>query len=194
MKRNDLIKNSFVLCETANKVLEENNIIQVFSKLGHVDIIGSLKLKLMFRLDIDLLVISDIIDKNIAVGVTKYLLDCRVFKKVNFIDYLTYPEFDMPLGFYWELLIPYEKKEWKIDIWYLKPTEKFSNLVFNSIVTFESKLSKYPEKRELILRIKKEYFDGIKYKNNINSIDIYTAVLENNISSVDEFSKLFNEK
>ena len=29
----------------------------------------------------------------------------------------------MPLGFYWELVVIHEEKEWKFDVWYLAGRE-----------------------------------------------------------------------
>jgi hypothetical protein len=188
MQTDNLIKNSENLCNTANEILAETNAIEIFSKLGKVEIIGSLRLKMMYRLDIDLLVISEKIERNKAQEITKQFLDTGIFQTVALADYQTFPAHDMPLGFYWELIIPYENKNWKFDVWYLKPEEKYTDMVLSSIKKFESALAKNPEKSETILKIKDAYFDGVKYKDKVKSFDIYTAVLENGVNSVEEFA------
>ena len=111
-----------------------------------------------------------------------------IFQTVALADYQTFPAYDMPLGFYWELIIPYENKNWKFDVWYLKPEEKYTDMVLSSIKRFESALAKNPEKSETILKIKEAYFDGVKYRDKVKSFDIYTAVLENGVNSVEEFT------
>ena len=188
MQTDNLTKNSENLCNTANETLAKTNAIEIFSKLGKVEIIGSLRLKMMYRLDIDLLVISEKIEKTEAQEITKHFLDMGIFQTVALADYQTFPAYDMPLGFYWELIIPYENKNWKFDVWYLKPEEKYTDMVLSSIKRFESALAKNPEKSETILKIKEAYFDGVKYRDKVKSFDIYTAVLENGVNSVEEFT------
>lgn len=188
MQTENLIKNSKNLCNTANEILAKTNAIEIFSKLGKIEIIGSLRLKMMYRFDIDLLVISEKIEKTKAQEITKQFLDTGIFQTVALADYQTFPAYDMPLGFYWELIISHENKNWKFDVWYLKPEEKYTDMVLSSIKRFESALAKNPEKAETILKIKEVYFDGVKYKDNVKSFDIYTAVLENGVNSVEAFS------
>jgi hypothetical protein len=189
METDDLIKNSENLCATANGILKDTKAVEVFSQLGKVEIIGSLRLKLMYRLDIDLLVISEEIKKDKALEITKQFLDSGLFRTVALADYQTFPGHDMPLGFYWELVVIRDGKEWKFDVWYLKPDERYTHLVSDSIKKFESLLAQHPEKAKIILEIKHAYFDGVKYKNGVKSFDIYTAVLEKGVNSVEKFSR-----
>lgn len=67
----DLIQNSKNLHDIANEILAKTEAIKIFSNLGKVEIIGSLRLDLMYRSDIDLLVISENIDKEKAKETTK---------------------------------------------------------------------------------------------------------------------------
>jgi len=187
MKTQDLTRNSQKLCQSAQEILEITNLREILSEMGRVEIIGSLRWKAMYRLDIDLLVISEDINKDKALKVTKKYLDSGLFKKVSLTNYLEFPVHDMPLGFTWELIALHKDMEWKFDIWYLKPSESYTHLVSDSIKRFEPLLSKNPEKIDIILKIKEKYFDGVKYKDNITGFDIYTAVLERGISSIEEF-------
>ncbi len=189
MEFNSLIKNSQNLCDTANKILKQTKAVEIFSQLGQVEVIGSLKLGLMYRRDLDLLVISDKIEKTKALEITKEFLDSGKFRTVALADYQTYPGFDMPLGFYWELVVIEDDQEWKFDVWYLEPRERYTKLVLDSIKKFEQLLTQNPEKAEIILKIKEAYFDGIKYKDKVKSFDIYTAVLEKGVTSVEEFTR-----
>lgn len=193
MIEQNLIENSQNLCNVAHKILANTNAMAIFSKLGKVEIIGSLRLKLMYRLDIDLFVVSNKIEKYKAHEVTKRFLDKDIFQTVALADYQTYPAHDMPLGFFWELIIPYEGKNWKFDVWYLKPDESYTHLVHESIKKFEQLLTADLKKSEIILKIKEAYFDGVKYKNGIKSFDIYTAVLERGVGTPEEFARYIGQ-
>lgn len=187
MEAHNLLKKSHDLYIKANELLEKTDLIKAFFQLGKVEVIGSLKLNLMYRLDIDLLAISEKIEKSQALEVTKILLDSGKFRSVTLADYHTFPGYDMPLGFYLELVVLDGAQEWKFDVWYLKPDEKYTHMVFDAIARFEEILVEAPEKAKTILQIKEALFDGVKYKNQVTGFDIYTAVLENGVSSVDQF-------
>ena len=62
------------------------------------------------------------------------------------------------------------------------------HMVLSSIERFETALKENPEKAEIVLKIKESYFDGAKYKENVKGFDIYTAVLGNDVKSVEEFA------
>ncbi len=194
MDPQNLTKESQNLSKIADEVIKKTDAIDIFSQLGKVEIIGSLRLKLMYRLDIDLLVISEEISKEKALEVTQRFLDSGLFRKVTLADYQTFPGYDMPLGFYWELVILHEEKEWKFDVWYLKPDERYAHLVLESIKKFESLLALNPEKAEVILKIKDAYFDGVKYKDNVKGFDIYTNVLEKGAKDVEAFATTLKSK
>jgi hypothetical protein len=184
------LENSKVLCKTAKAIINETHVIDSLLELGKVEIIGSLRLEVMYRRDIDLFVLSNVIDKAQAQEITKKFIESGLFQTVGFADYQTFPEDDMPLGFYWELIVIKDGEKWKLDVWYLKPDEKYTHMVLDAINTFEPLLSTYPEKKETILKIKEAYFNGTKYKDNVKSLDIYKAVLEGGINSVEEFTVL----
>jgi hypothetical protein len=182
-----LVSYSGQIYTAANQILRDTKALEIFATIGKVEVIGSLRLKLMYRRDIDFLVISEVIEKRKAEAVTNTLTDSGFFTSVTLKDYQSNPEYDMPLGYYWELLYKKDGHEWKFDVWYLKPEERYTKLVLPAVVKFENILDKDPEKGEIILKLKEHYFDGIKYRDGIKSIDIYTAVLEDGINSVEQF-------
>ncbi|HRI05691.1 MAG TPA: hypothetical protein PLV59_01970 [Candidatus Dojkabacteria bacterium] len=186
---NTLLDNTDWKKRTALDILQDVKAFELFSSIGKVVVIGSLRLDVMYRNDIDLFVLSDDIHNTKAKEVTKRLLDSNKFQTVAVADYQTYPENDFPKGYYWELIVVKNNEKWKFDIWYLRPDEEYTKLVLSCIESFEKILKEHPEKREIILKIKEAYFDGIKYKDKVKSIDIYKAVLENSIDSVDSFTK-----
>ncbi|MBI2357030.1 hypothetical protein HYV12_03215 [Candidatus Dojkabacteria bacterium] len=183
----NLLELSNTKYKVANEILRSTGVVETFSKLGTVEIVGSVKLNLMFRNDIDLLVIADEISREKAIAVTTELLHNPQFQTVGFADYQSHHEEGYTNGYYWELIVIHENESWKFDIWYSTPNEEYIKDVLAITPRFLDLLEKNPEKRELILKIKNEYSDGIKYRNNVNSIDIYKAVLDYNVSTVGQF-------
>src|SRR4051812_26792711 len=105
MENLDLVQNSLELCKTAKEIMEETKVGDVFLKLGQVEVIGSLRLKVMYRRDIDLFVLSDTIDKDKAAETAKSFIDSGFFQTVGFADYQTFPANDTPAGFFFELIV-----------------------------------------------------------------------------------------
>jgi len=193
MESKKLQKRSELLKKEAETVLEETKIIRALSKVGRVEIIGSLRLDLLYRRDIDIFVYSKVVEKRKANDLVKDLLNMNVFQTIALADMQTWPELDYPKGFYFEVIYVKNNNKWKFDIWYLRPVEEYAKLVESSLKNFDKLLKNNQERRNVILAIKDHYFNGIKYKDNIKSIDIYKAVLNHGVKSVEEFTK-FIEK
>ncbi|KKR05820.1 MAG: hypothetical protein UT34_C0002G0327 [candidate division WS6 bacterium GW2011_GWF2_39_15] len=85
------------------------------------------------------------------------------------------------------------KSKTRFDVWYLKQDERYTHLVMDCIKSFKKELELHSKKRETILKIKEAYFNGVKYKDKVKSIDIYKAVLGNNIDSVVAFTKFIKK-
>ena len=189
MRQLYLSNKSKKLIESAHSILKKTNLPALLMHLGHTEIIGSLRLRVMYREDIDLLVMSPKINRAAAENLTSQLVKSEIFNTVSFSDFKKFFRRDTPNGYYWELHIFYENKNWKIDIWYLDEASAYSRYVLQTTKNFEKKLLKHPEKVNLILEIKKHYFDGKKYRNNITGLDIYTAVIFNKIKDTNQFDE-----
>ncbi len=186
---NTLVEQARILKSTAESLLEESNLLLRLTPLGKIEIIGSLRLGLMCRKDIDLLVISKKVNRKKAVEAAKNLLNDGYFQTVELMDYQQFPEYDFPLGFYFGLRVPIQAEYWKLDVWYLRPDEAYTQLVLTSLDRFEAELSQNPFKAGIVLEIKQHYFDGIKYRDGIKSVNIYKAVFEANVTGVEDFKK-----
>lgn len=186
---NSLIEQASILKTIAGSVLEESNLLLRLAPLGKIEIIGSLRLGLMYRKDIDLLVVSEKVDRKKAVEAAKNLLDDGYFQTVELMDYQQFPEYDFPLGFYFGLRVPIKGEYWKLDVWYLRPDEGYTQLVLTALDRFESELAQNPFKAGIVLEIKQHYFDGTKYRDGIKSINIYKAVFDANVTGLEEFNR-----
>ena len=78
---------------------------------------------------------------------------------------------------------------WNVDLWFfdkktISEAEKYCDKI-SHIVNHEQKERIANIKKELIAR---ELYSFDKYK----SLDVYNAVLKNNVSNIDEFFAMFN--
>jgi hypothetical protein len=159
-------------------------VVSLFSQVGHIHTVGSYRLNVMYRPDIDLIVATEAPTREQATRLTKLLLDQREFQSVGFADYVSYRKPSVTKGFYWELITPYANDWWKFDIWYLAPED---DTAIAPAEHFERLLDGNPAARETILRIKEHFFDGVKYRAGITGFAIYDAVLNHGVSSLAEF-------
>lgn len=189
---NPLLDRARRLKREAEKILAESRLLEILAPLGRVEVIGSVRLGLVYRRDIDLLVITEEVSRVKAVKAVKTLLDGGYFQTVELMDYQKFPEYDFPLGFYFGLRVPVEGADWKLDIWYLHSGEAYTRLVMGALPRFEAALAQNLQKAVTVLAIKEAYFDGVKYRDSVKSIDIYRAVFEDGVMSVEEFRERFS--
>jgi len=88
-------------------------------------------------------------------------------------------------GLYWGLQVanPLGGDTWKIDLWTLRFEELCRGSPKRDL--WDSKLTE--DSRYKILAIKEVLWNLPNYRKNLQSVHIYEAVLENNISTIDEF-------
>lgn len=170
----DLIKNSQKLLKDADHILNESKIIEKVEKFGKVFIVGSYKLDLMYRPDIDI----DVQVENYSVSemreLARDLLKSNYYQKVLFQDWT---EIKSPFGknyIYLGLLHYYNDIPWKIDIHYTN--EKISPYlgIFKKI---KEGVEKNPEAKLKILELKEKYFRDGEYKDGMTSVKVYEEVL-----------------
>jgi len=99
---------------------------------------------------------------------------------------------NLPKGFYWGLRGEYPKggPTWKFDLWTARMEEFERGLPRRT--EWMNKMTE--EKRFYILAIKDALCNTIEYRRTIHSVDIYEAVLDCNISTLEEFRKWWQTK
>jgi hypothetical protein len=182
----DLLEQSEALFSQAETILRESNLPGIFSRLGEIYFAGSYQLRLMVRPDIDMIVTTETPSRDEAVRATKELLDCGYFQSVVFIDHYSWGgRLDAKMnakGFYWHLDLPKFERQWKCDVWYLRPEE---NTFVSQTERFESLLEKEPGARETILQLKHAFRQGKGYRGGATGAKICSAVLEHGITEPD---------
>lgn len=192
MDHNQLLEQQKNLQEEAHQILENINLLDLLSSYGTPSVIGSVDLGLMTWRDIDVeVVVNNPNKEDLAELIKKLSLSTQ--SRVDFTiinEHLV--SSSLPKGIYLGIKyydhLPLEeqssssKKLWKIDIWFL--TE---NNLQGSARTKEIKAKLTPEKSLIILQIKNSLASHPQYRKTIKSSDIYTAVLENEVKTLEEF-------
>jgi hypothetical protein len=145
-------------------------------------IIGSYALELMVWRDLDLLLRapSVTVDEFFELGrrITATLSPWKAF----FTDdrRATPPA---PRGLYWGIRLgDVSQGAWKIDLWWLDPTQTKKRLAQRNAL--QRRLT--PSNRVTILRLKSQLWRDPRYRKEITSQDIYDAVLDRGIQSLEE--------
>ena len=106
---------------------------------------------------------------------------------MHFRDETTEQTPGLPRGLYWGIYLGDERKgAWKIDIWAtsradFEPSRQFSEKIQQRLT---------PDTRERILEIKSACWQHPDYRKTFSSADIYDAVFEHGIRTVDQFWSL----
>lgn len=170
----NISKKSEDLKKDADRVIDQLKIKESLGQLGVVTFVGSYALDLLYRPDVDIFVQCHDPSRRMAVELTKRFLDSEFFQTVGFADWSVRKAPNGINGYYWELIHLSDKFQWKFDIWYTAIENQKTIEVTKRIAKL---LAKMPEARQQILQQKYKYFDGVKYRDGMNGMKIYEAVL-----------------
>ncbi|GAA0730261.1 hypothetical protein GCM10008905_31330 [Clostridium malenominatum] len=167
------------------KLLNLNELLQ---RVGEPIRVGSSALGLMVWRDLDITVVCNDLNIEKIADIAKDLMASPYVRELKFkndTDTWNEEPHIYPDGFYFSLKCKSNTNHiWKVDIWFVDQPERQPDL--KHIKTIPSKLT--PEKKEIILRIKKTWAEKPEYGRIVTSYLIYKAVLDENIKSLDEFN------
>ncbi|MBP7927784.1 hypothetical protein KAZ57_01415 [Patescibacteria group bacterium] len=188
---NQLSETATSLKKNALKIINDWDLLNYLSKFGGAYIVGSVELDLMTWRDIDVEIIADNIPtKNNAIEISGYLFNKIGVRKVTPIDYSDGDGVKKPKGLYIGAeYVDNENNKWKVDVWLL---EKDSARTKDKTEMLKQKLT--PEFTEIILDIKSELSTNPKYRKEITSVDVYTAVMDNGIKDIAGFKQYLSQK
>ncbi len=190
MSQNNYLEKQNILQTQAGNVLTNLNLIGELSKYGEVKIVGSVALGLMTWPDIDIDLISNKeINEKDFFEIIKYTFSQKNIKQLILIDNRSSFEKNRPQSMYLGIIYKLNGIDWKIDIRYLNSSEAWAE---KDIEKIKTKLTE--DKIKTILEIKTFFHNHPKYRKEFSGYDIYNAVLDNNISTVEEFSNLLKTK
>lgn len=155
----------------------------ILKPYGKIIITGSYALDLMAWRDLDLFLDVENIEQSDI-----YDISTRIFHAYKPTWFETkdtlFDESGCPKGYF----IGFESKIinnnlWNVDIWFTNKRHIENNL--NYINHLQNKIT--PENRELIIMLKERLIKQGYYGSQIFSVDIYQSVLEEKVSTLEEF-------
>jgi hypothetical protein len=183
---NNLIQDQERLQKQALGVIQKLNLENILSKYGEFELMGSIKYGLMTWRDIDANLIMEKDPGNDEFWeITKQLFASLHVKLLTVVDNRQQIEKDRPKSMY--VGIKYKDKNdeiWKIDLRLIARNQitpdKIASLISEKITE---------ETRKIILEIKSQVHDNPKYHKVFSSVDIYKAVLLEDVDNLVNFKK-----
>lgn len=180
----DLLKQAEELQKEGQEVLKIIGLMEFLSKFAEPKLVGSMVNGLMVWRDIDIELVKPINEEEYWETVRFLFHNPEVNHKVSVKDFTGSMNPATPSGLYIEMRITYRGNDWKIDLWFFDPREEGAQ---NYNESLKSKLTK--KNKPIILEIKSQIYDSPKYRKSIFSVDIYKAVLEEDVKDLEGFKK-----
>ena len=183
---NALEKLNSTMTGEGNKILYNHGLVEIISKYGIPVPTGSYVLGLMTWRDLDIYIETDFITESdffkLGGEIASRLKPQRMHYRNEFLGKTP----NLPVGFYWGIYVTglVSPEEWKIDLWAID-SEQRKNFQ-KSMDELRAGISK--ERRLVILEIKNHYWKHPEYRKTFYSLDIYQAVIEEDIKTVREFA------
>ena len=191
MSQIDLNKQDEQLRVEADKLLFEKGLMEILNKYGAVHVHGSYLLKLMTWRDLDIYLESEKftvknyfeLGQEIAMAFNPLKMSYKDNRAGNFKS--------EPQGFYWGIKVNiFAQTTWKLDIWAMDKHECLEKLKIYQSLSSALTL----ENRNYILTIKDKLCTHPGYRDKITSLDIYQAVLFNNVKNINEFWQFIKDQ
>ncbi|HVZ66837.1 MAG TPA: hypothetical protein VG917_01115 [Patescibacteria group bacterium] len=180
----DLIRQEDLQKE-AHEVLDKLDLLNILSRYGPPQIVGSLATGLMTWKDIDIEIVGPI-DEEKYWKVVKKIFHTPGYKRTFVIDFRKSVNPNTPKGLH-ICITDYSLREgedpWKMDIWFVDRNE--GEITFHDWI--KDKIS--DENKPYLLSLKKEARKYPNYGKDIFSIDVYKAVIEHNAKNIEDFKK-----
>ena len=175
--------------EKATDFMAKTKLIDIMQKYGKTTIIGSYVMQIMSWNDLDFLIdLADfqtdkyynLVTELISIlNPIRYDGICNVEKDVYFIG----------------MEIMHNRERWNLDIWWKPRNEIEASLAYANDLLL--KMRKYPQLREAVVEIKQrlityKLYGFDKGKKHYHSHEVYDAVFNRGITSVEEFLKQYN--
>jgi hypothetical protein len=172
----------------ADAVEHDLGLEELLGRVGRPVRVGSAALGLMVRRDLDVTVICLTLDSVLVSEVGARLARHPRVRQVVFRDdtgvWNTDPNY--PDGLY--LGLAYRSPsghDWNLDIWFVDEPERQPDLA--QLDSVPPRLNE--ERREAILRIKTGWSARPEYEQTVKSVDIYAAVLRDDVRALDQFDE-----
>ncbi len=186
----DLEKLNEKILKEADEILYELGLNDSLKKFGNPYVSGSYLLKLMTWRDLDIYLESEAMDNETFFELGKEISIKLHPSKMSFRNELIGNTPHLPKGLYWGVHTNFFDQKWKIDIWAINSEEVKQKQ--SGVEKLKSKIDKY--NRQSILELKNQLHSHPLYRKIVFSIDIYDAVLNNKITTLEQFKEWLYKK
>ena len=186
---NNLIETDLLIRREADEILHQKGLLSLLKGYGIPHIAGSYVLQLMTWRDLDIYLEADEIVEARFFHLGGQIAATLCPVKMNFRNERIGQTEGLPRGLYWGVYLGDERRgDWKIDIWTLDRDQ------YQQAIAYEADLARRltPETRLSILAIKSQCWQDPGYRRSFSSQDIYRAVLEEGVTSMNEFEAFLN--
>lgn len=182
---------STAISQEANEIIYRYRLHDILNKYGTPVYQGSYGLNLMTWRDLDIYLINDDYNETKHFELGKEIMLCLTPFKMSYRNEIINKSGLLPKGLYWGVYTNTIFPEiWKIDIWAID-AEQAANYARQSN---DIKVKLNEVNMQAILEIKNNCCKHPKYRKNFSSVDIYRAVLENNVMSYAAFASWLNSE
>lgn len=185
LSADELIVRQAWLQEQAQALIAESRMMDILAIAGTPSIVGSFRMGLMVWPDLDITVAtSGAPDLGRVLDVVRRLMTEAGVRKVNIVDRRGRSHERLPAGIYLGSYFDHNGLAWQVDIWLMEEAETPERIAFTDRIM--ARLTE--ERRRAILAIKQVAAASDVYHRGVGSVDIYTAVLEQDVTTPAEFS------
>lgn len=175
------------------RLLESLNMLSDLAEFGTVQVQGSFLYGLMVKRDIDIYVLINEYDLGkVAEYARKLIVSEKIGKtSVDNMRMERVPIQGVPNGHYLGLNVPFEGSMWNFDIWFVREDDLIDQANFP--LGWETKLTQ--EQKDIILFLKHNlaeinlYPHSSKVPGSFASADVYRAVMNDNVGTIDELQE-----
>jgi hypothetical protein len=186
-----LNKISTIITQEATEIIYKHGLHEILSKYGSPAYQGSYALNLMTWRDLDIYLVNDNYNEIKHFELGKEIMICLRPYKMSYRNEIINKSGLLPEGLYWGIYSNTTFPEiWKIDIWAIDTGQAVKYA--KQLNDIKAKLN--DANRQAILEIKNNCCKHPDYRINFFSMDIYRAVLENNIMSYAAFASWLNNE
>lgn len=180
----DITKLNEDILKEANCILYDKGLLKILEQFGETFVTGSYFLNLMTWRDLDIYIKNDFMDKEKFCELGGKIALTLNPHKMNYRDE-TLLKRGKPNGLYWGVYADVFNNTWKFDIFVLNSSD-FEKLKDES-KELKQKISE--DMKEPILKIKSDICNNSLYRKEVYSMDVYNAVINNNVKLTDEFKE-----
>ena len=163
----------------------------LLKKYGDPKITGSQSLGTMTWRDLDVYLINDEMNPSLFLELGKELVELINPRRMTYRNEFIGKTEGLPAGFYWGVYaLMGLDAEWKIDIWALSTDQSKDHI--KTLEYLRKELTQ--ERKKIVLDIKTHYCNRPEYRKTVTSMDIYKAVIEDNVDSAKSFEKWLKNK